>query len=41
VPLTDQIERTLVLAHRSGPAQPGVRAVVDAIRRSMTDGSPD
>jgi hypothetical protein len=33
VPLADRVERTLVLAHRRTPApQPGVRAVVDAIR---------
>jgi DNA-binding transcriptional LysR family regulator len=39
VPLTDRLERTLVLAHRRQPApQPGVRAVIDAIRNSMTAG---
>ncbi|WP_448608431.1 LysR family transcriptional regulator [Geodermatophilus sp. URMC 60] len=41
VPLTDRVERTLVLAHRREPApQPGVRAVIDAIRTSMTSGRP-
>jgi DNA-binding transcriptional LysR family regulator len=39
VPLIDRIERALVLVHRSEPApQPGVRAVIDAIQRSMTAG---
>ncbi len=39
VPLTDRLERTLVLAHRRQPApQPGVRAVIDAIRNSMVAG---
>jgi DNA-binding transcriptional LysR family regulator len=37
VRLTDVVERTLVLARRRAPApQPGVRAVVDAIRASTT-----
>ncbi len=41
VPLTDRLERTLVLAHRREPApQPGVRAVIDAIQDSMTTGRP-
>ncbi|MCV2490964.1 LysR family transcriptional regulator [Geodermatophilus sp. YIM 151500] len=41
VPLTDRVERTLVLAHRREPApQPGVRAVVDAIRASVPGGRP-
>ena len=41
VPLTDRLERTLVLALRREPApQPGVRAVIDAIRTSMTTGRP-
>jgi DNA-binding transcriptional LysR family regulator len=41
VPLTDRLERTLVLAHRREPApQPGVRAVVDVIRSSVTTGRP-
>jgi DNA-binding transcriptional LysR family regulator len=41
VPLTDRVERTMVLAHRREPApQPGVRAVIDAIRTSMTPGRP-
>jgi DNA-binding transcriptional LysR family regulator len=36
VPLTDRVERTLVLAHRRKPApQPAVRAVIDAVRDSM------
>jgi DNA-binding transcriptional LysR family regulator len=36
VPLTDRVERTMVLAHRRAPApQPAVRAVIDAIRGSM------
>jgi DNA-binding transcriptional LysR family regulator len=40
VPLTDRLERTLVLAHRREPApQPGVRAVIDAIRASVTTGT--
>ncbi len=39
VPLTERVERTLVLAHRREPApQPGVRAVVDAIRASVPGG---
>jgi DNA-binding transcriptional LysR family regulator len=39
VPLTDRIERTLVLAHRREPGpQPGVRAVIDAIQDSLTAG---
>ena len=39
VPLTDRLERTLVLAHRRKPApQPGVLAVIDAIRNSLTAG---
>jgi DNA-binding transcriptional LysR family regulator len=41
VPLTDRVERTLVLAHRREPApQPGVRVVIDAILDSMTTGRP-
>jgi molybdenum-dependent DNA-binding transcriptional regulator ModE len=37
--LTDRVERTMVLAHRREPApQPGVRAVIDAIRQSVTPG---
>jgi DNA-binding transcriptional LysR family regulator len=41
VSLTDRLERTLVLAHRRQPAlQPGVRAVIDAIRSSVTTGRP-
>jgi DNA-binding transcriptional LysR family regulator len=41
VPLTDRIERTLVLAHRREPApQPGVRAVIGAIQNSLTAGRP-
>ena len=41
MPLTDRVERTMVLAHRREPApQPGVRAVIDAIRTSMTPGRP-
>jgi len=41
VPLTDRLERTLVLAHRREPApQPGVRAVIDAIRSSVPTGRP-
>ena len=40
-PLTDRVERTLVLAHRREPApQPGVRAVIDAIRTSVTTDRP-
>jgi DNA-binding transcriptional LysR family regulator len=36
VPLTDCVERTMVLAHRrEPPPQPGVQAVIDAIRDSM------
>jgi len=39
VPLTERVERTVVLAHRREPApQPGVRAVVDAIRASVPGG---
>ena len=39
VPLTDRIERTVVLAHRRDPApQPGVRAVVDAVRAAVATG---
>jgi DNA-binding transcriptional LysR family regulator len=39
VPLTERLERTLVLAHRREPApQPGVLAVIDAIRNSLTAG---
>jgi DNA-binding transcriptional LysR family regulator len=39
VPLTERVERTLVLAHRREPApQPGVRAVVDAIRAAVATG---
>lgn len=38
VPLTDRVERTMVLAHRREPApQPGVRAVIDAIRLPIPD----
>jgi DNA-binding transcriptional LysR family regulator len=41
VSLTDRLERTLVLAHRRQPApQPGVRAVIDAIRTSVTTDRP-
>ena len=41
VPLIDRLERTLVLAHRREPApQPGVRAVIDAIRTSMPPARP-
>ena len=41
VPLIDRLERTLVLAHRLEPApQPGVRAVIDAIRTSMPPARP-
>jgi DNA-binding transcriptional LysR family regulator len=41
VPLTDRVERTMVLAHRREPApQPGVRAVIDAIRNSVMTGRP-
>jgi DNA-binding transcriptional LysR family regulator len=41
VPLTDCVERTMVLAHRrQPPPQPGVRAVIDAIRHSVTTGRP-
>jgi DNA-binding transcriptional LysR family regulator len=41
VPLTDRVERTMVLAHRRRPApQPGVRAVIEAIRTSMTPDRP-
>ena len=40
-PLTDRVERTLVLAHRREPTpQPGVRAVIDAIRTSVTTDRP-
>jgi hypothetical protein len=39
VPLTERVERTMVLAHRREPApQPGVQAVIDAISDSMTPG---
>jgi DNA-binding transcriptional LysR family regulator len=39
VPLTERVDRTLVLAHRREPApQPGVRAVVDAIRAAVATG---
>jgi DNA-binding transcriptional LysR family regulator len=39
VPLAERVERTLVLAHRREPApQPGVRAVVDAIRAAVPGG---
>jgi DNA-binding transcriptional LysR family regulator len=39
VPLTDRVEWTMVLAHRREPApQPGVGAVIDAIRQSVTPG---
>ncbi|WP_222262939.1 LysR substrate-binding domain-containing protein [Modestobacter marinus] len=41
VPLTERLERTLVLAHRREPApQPGVLAVIDAIRHSLAAGRP-
>ncbi|MCW2742567.1 MAG: DNA-binding transcriptional regulator, LysR family [Blastococcus sp.] len=41
VPLTDRVERTMILAHRREPApQPGVQAVIDAIRDSMAPGRP-
>src|SRR5215218_1065184 len=41
VPLIDRVERTLVLAHRREPApQPGVRAVLDAIRNSVVTDRP-
>jgi DNA-binding transcriptional LysR family regulator len=41
VPLIDRVERTLVLAHRREPApQPGVRAVIDAIRNSVATDRP-
>jgi DNA-binding transcriptional LysR family regulator len=41
VPLTDRVERTLVLAHRREPApQPGVRAVIDAIQNSLRADRP-
>jgi DNA-binding transcriptional LysR family regulator len=41
VPLTDRIERIMVLVHRSGPPpQPGVRAVIAAIQDSMRSGKP-
>jgi DNA-binding transcriptional LysR family regulator len=39
VRVTEHVERTLVLAHGRKPApQPGVRAVIDAIRNSMAAG---
>ncbi|MGY1683272.1 LysR family transcriptional regulator [Geodermatophilus sp. SYSU D01176] len=39
VALTDPLERTIVLAHRRDPApQPGVRAVVDAVRAAVATG---
>jgi DNA-binding transcriptional LysR family regulator len=42
VPLTDRLERTVVLAHRRTPApQPGVRAVVDAVRDTVAPGRQD
>jgi DNA-binding transcriptional LysR family regulator len=42
VPLTDRVERTMVLAHRRTPApQPGVRAVIDAVRDAVTTGRDD
>ncbi len=42
VPLTDRIERTVVLAHRRTPApQPGMRAVVDAVRDAVATGRQD
>jgi DNA-binding transcriptional LysR family regulator len=42
VPLIDRVERTLVLAHRREPLpQPGVRAVIDAIRNSLATDRPD
>jgi DNA-binding transcriptional LysR family regulator len=41
VPLTDRIERTLVLAHRREPApQPAVQVVIDAVRNSMAASGP-
>jgi len=41
VPLVDRVERTLVLAHRREPLpQPGVRAVIDAIRNSVATDRP-
>ncbi len=42
VPLTDHVERTMVLAHRrTPPPQPGVRAVIDAVRGAMATGRDD
>jgi DNA-binding transcriptional LysR family regulator len=39
VPLTDRLERTIVLAHRRDRAlQPGVRAVIDAVRGAVATG---
>ena len=39
MPLTDRLERTIVLAHRRDPApQPGVRAVVEAVRAAVATG---
>jgi DNA-binding transcriptional LysR family regulator len=39
VPLTDRFERALVLAYRrEPPPQPGVRAVIDAVRSAMSPG---
>jgi DNA-binding transcriptional LysR family regulator len=39
VPVSDRVERTMVLAHRRESApQPSVRAVIDAIRISVTTG---
>ena len=39
VALTDPLERTIVLAHRRDPApQPGVRAVVEAVRAAVATG---
>jgi DNA-binding transcriptional LysR family regulator len=41
VPLIDRVERTLVLAHRREPLpQPGVRAVINAIRDSVATDRP-
>jgi DNA-binding transcriptional LysR family regulator len=41
VPLTDRVERTLVLAHRRSPApQPAVQSVIDAITGSMAASGP-
>jgi DNA-binding transcriptional LysR family regulator len=41
VPLTDRIERTMVLAHRRSPApQPAAQVVIDAITGSMAASGP-